>query len=123
MIRQIIRKLLITLHIDLTKNIHYDRLTLRILDKLLLPASNCVDIGCHKGEILEEILKRSPNGHHYAFEPIPQFYESLKENFNREQVTFSRVALSDRKGEAKFNHVVDAPAYSGLKRRDYQQLT
>lgn len=120
MLKQFIKKILISLHIDLTKNIHYDRLTLSILDKVLRPDSNCIDIGCHKGEILEEILKRAPKGHHYAFEPIPTFYNSLKTEFVRDNVTVSNIALSDKKGNATFNYVVDAPAYSGLQKREYK---
>ncbi|MEJ2595389.1 MAG: FkbM family methyltransferase [bacterium] len=119
MLKQIIRKFLIALRIDLTKNLHYDRLTLKILDKLLQRDTNCIDIGCHKGEILEEILKRSPEGRHFAFEPIPTLYNALKMLFDGRNVTFSDVALSDRKGVATFNYVLDAPAYSGLKKRDY----
>jgi len=52
MIKELIRKILIGLRIDLTKNIYYDRLTLKILDKVVKPNSNCIDIGCHKGEIM-----------------------------------------------------------------------
>ena len=120
MLKQFIKKLLISLHIDLTKNIHYDRLTLDVLTAVLKPDSNCIDIGCHKGEILEEILRHSPKGKHYAFEPIPAMFEALQEKFKDTSVTFSNLALSDRKGKASFNHVVDAPAYSGLKKRDYK---
>lgn len=120
MLKQFIKKILISLHIDLTKNIHYDRLTLNILDKVLKDNSNCIDIGCHKGEILEEILKRAPKGHHYAFEPIPIFYNALKAEFAAENITLSNIALSDKKGNATFNYVVDAPAYSGLQKREYK---
>jgi FkbM family methyltransferase len=120
MIKQFIKKILIVLRIDLTKNIHYDRLTLNILDKVLKKDSNCIDIGCHKGEILEEILKRAPHGKHLAFEPIPFFYQQLKENFNGKNVEVFDVALSDSIGETTFNYVVDAPAYSGIKKREYK---
>ena len=119
MIKQLIKKILIALRIDLTKNIHYDRLTLMILDKVLEKDSNCIDIGCHKGEILEEILKRSPGGEHYGFEPIPAFYEELKAKFNSPRIKFFDIALSNNTGKTTFNFVVDAPAYSGLKKRDY----
>lgn len=120
MIKQFIKKVLFILRIDLTKNIHYDRLTLKILDKVLKRHSNCIDIGCHKGEILEEILKRAPLGKHMAFEPIPFFYQQLKEKFKSENVEVFDVALSDSAGKTTFNYVVDAPAYSGIKKRDYK---
>ncbi len=119
MIKQLIKKILIALRIDLTKNIHYDRLTLKILDEVLEKDSNCIDIGCHKGEILEEILKRSPDGEHYAFEPIPSFFKDLQLKFDSPKIRLFDIALSNSVGETTFNYVVDAPAYSGLKKRDY----
>ena len=119
MLKQLIKKALITLRIDLTKNIHYDRLTLKILDKVVGKDSNCIDIGCHKGEILEEILKRSPDGEHYAFEPIPSFFEELQLKFDSTKIHLRDIALSDNTGETTFNYVLDAPAYSGLRKRDY----
>jgi FkbM family methyltransferase len=119
MLKQTIKKILIALRIDLTKNIHYDRLTLKVLDEVLKRDSNCVDIGCHKGEILDEMLKRSPNGSHYAFEPIPGFYGELKKKYNSPNIHLYDIALSNETGETTFNYVVDAPAYSGLRKRDY----
>ena len=120
MIKQFIKKVLITCRIDLTKNIHYDRLTLNVLDKVLRSDSNCIDIGCHKGEIMDEMLKRSPNGKHMGFEPIPPLYEQLKVKYLNKDVEISDVALSNTKGETTFNYVIDAPAYSGLKQREYK---
>jgi FkbM family methyltransferase len=119
MLKQFIKKILIALRIDLTKNIHYDRLTLRILDAVLKEDSNCIDIGCHKGEILDEILKRSPKGIHYGFEPIPVLFNDLKSKFELPNVRLLDIALSDSQGETTFNYVLNAPAYSGLRKREY----
>lgn len=119
MIKELIKKILILLRIDLTKNIHYDRLTLRIFDKVLESDSNCIDIGCHKGEILQEILKRSPRGIHYGFEPVPALFRELKAKFVQPNIRLLDVALSNSTGETTFNYVVDAPAYSGLRKRAY----
>jgi len=119
MIKELIRKILIGLRIDLTKNIYYDRLTLKILDKVVKSDSNCIDIGCHKGEIMEEILKRSPGGTHLAFEPIPFLFQQLKEKFQDNNVQVFDIALSKSIGETTFNYVVNAPAYSGIKQRQY----
>jgi FkbM family methyltransferase len=120
MIKDLIRRILIFLQIDLTKNLKYDRLTLKLFDKILHADSNCIDIGCFKGEILDEILKRSPKGTHIGFEPIPVFFEALKLKYkNKENINILNLALSDQKGTTKFNYVVNAPAYSGLKKRDY----
>lgn len=119
MLKEFIRRILIFLHIDVTKNIKYDRLTMDILDKVLCYDSNCIDIGCFKGEILQEFIKRSPEGTHVAFEPIPGFFKALKKKFKSRQLTIHNLALSDQSGIVTFNYVIDAPAYSGIKKRDY----
>lgn len=104
--------------LDITKNIQYDRLTNLILKQVIKQDSNCIDIGCHKGEILDEMIKRSPRGRHFAFEPIPVLFDKLKQNFG-EKCTIFPFALSDEDGEATFNYVKNAPAYSGLNKRKY----
>ena len=88
--KQYIKALLIFLNLPLTKNLRYDIYTLKILGKILKPASNCVDIGCHKGEILESMLKFSPEGRHYAFEPIPYLFAYLQRNSNTGTLFFTR---------------------------------
>lgn len=120
MLKEFIRKSLIFLHIDLTKNIKYDRLTLKVFDKVLRQNSNCIDIGCFKGEILDEMLSRSPEGQHLAFEPVPVLYDTLRHKFDQEpRVQLFNIALNDRSGVTEFHHVIGAPAYSGIKKRDY----
>lgn len=89
-----------------------------LLKDLLKPDSNTVDIGCHKGEILEEILKKSPNGNHFAFEPIPEFYDLLKSRFADRAKIFP-YALSDENKTTSFQFVKNAPAFSGLRKRSY----
>jgi len=117
MIKELLRKTLIFFHLDLTKNLQYDRLTKVIMKRVIHLNDNCIDIGCHKGEILELILKYSPNGKHYAFEPIPYLFEELLRKY--ENATIFPYALSDNAGNSTFQLVKNAPAYSGLKRRKY----
>lgn len=116
--KDIIRKILTFLHLDLTKNLEYDRLTQVILKKHLNKNSNCIDIGCHKGEILELMLSYAPQGSHYAFEPLPHLYQNLKTNFE-EKVTLYPYALANENGKSTFQFVKNAPAYSGIKKRQY----
>jgi FkbM family methyltransferase len=118
LIKDTIRKSLNALHLDLTKNLQYDRLTKEVIARSLKSDSNAVDIGCHKGEILELILKHAPAGKHFAFEPIPDFYNALSEKYAGRCEVYP-YALSDRPGETTFNFVRNAPAYSGLKKRKY----
>jgi len=117
-IKSIVRNTLNFFHLDVTRNLKYDRLTGKIMKRILQPGSNCIDVGCHKGEMLQAILKFSPRGKHYAFEPIPEFFEKLNKRFGQ-QVTIMPYALSDKSGASGFHHVKNAPAYSGLHQRKY----
>ncbi|MFT6843912.1 MAG: FkbM family methyltransferase [Flavobacteriales bacterium] len=116
--KDLIRKILCFLHLDLTKNLEYDRLTKLILKKVLTENSNCVDIGCHKGEILELMLSYAPKGNHIAFEPLPHLFQNLKNIFGN-QVTIYPFALANENGASTFHFVKNAPAYSGIKKREY----
>jgi len=117
-LKNIVRASLNFLHLDLTKNLKYDRLTIQIMKRVIKPNSNCIDVGCHKGEILSEICKLAPKGHHYAFEPIPFYFNNLKKHFTKNTTIYS-FALSNETGSTTFQYVKNAPAYSGLKKRKY----
>lgn len=117
-VKETIRKILILLHLDLTKNLKYDRLTRKILKKHLRKDSNCIDVGCHKGEILNLMMRYAPHGQHYAFEPIPHLFEKLTHSYHNKASIYP-YALSDKNGFTSFQFVKNAPAYSGIKRRRY----
>jgi len=102
---------------DGLKNTAYDEQTLAVMYRSLSSNSNCVDVGCHKGSILEEMLRFAPAGIHYAFEPIPNLYLELVSSFP--SVKIYEIALSDSVGEASFQYVGSNPPYSGLKKREY----
>lgn len=118
MVKNFFRIVLNFLHLDLTKNLHYDRLTKKIIKKALTLTSNTIDIGCHKGEILCEFIKQAPNGTHFGFEPIPDLFEKLKAEFNQKATIFP-YALANKNGKTTFHYVKNAPAYSGIKKRKY----
>lgn len=116
--KSLIRNTLNALRLDLTKNLQYDRLTRLIMERTISKNFNCIDIGCHKGEILESMLKLAPDGQHFAFEPIPQFFRFLSAKF-ADKVSVFPYALSDHNGRSSFQYVKNAPAYSGLMTRTY----
>jgi FkbM family methyltransferase len=104
------------------KNVMYDAQTVEVMRRVLKKHSNCIDVGCHEGNILKEILRFSPEGTHFAFEPIPKLYEKLKQSFgNMSNVLIFDIALSDTSGESSFQYVVTNPGYSGLKKRRYDR--
>ncbi len=117
-IKDAVRELLIFLHFDLTKNLKYDRLTRRIMKDGIQANFNCIDIGCHKGEMLNYMLKLAPQGKHFAFEPIPSLFNQLSAKYKNKAAIFP-YALSNSSGETTFQWVKNAPAYSGIKRRRY----
>ncbi len=117
-LKNILRKTLIFFHLDITKNLKYDRLTTIILKKYLKRDFNCIGVGCHKGEILDLMLKHAPGGTHYGFEPIPNFYHELNKKYKNKAQIFP-YALSENNGKTTFQLVKNAPAYSGIKRRRY----
>ncbi len=117
-IRDTLRSILNILHLDLNKSLEYDRLTKKIMKMVITPSSNCVDVGCHKGEMLNHMVKFAPNGKHFAFEPIPSLFTFLQNKYSK-SATILPFALSDKKGNTTFHHVKNAPAYSGIKQRSY----
>ncbi len=118
MLKDWARKILWTLHLDVTRNLRYDRLTWKVMQSHLHPDSNAIDVGCHKGEVLDWILAFAPHGRHWAFEPLPHLSAALRKKFG-DRVHVVEAALSDQSGKTKFQFVKDSPAYSGILRREY----
>lgn len=118
-IKQLIRRILIFLRISATKNLEYDIYTERILERILQDDSNCIDVGAHKGEILDLFIGMAPRGQHFAFEPIPELHTALSKKYSNHVVVYP-FALSNTEGKTTFNLVLDNPAYSGLQKRKYK---
>ncbi|MBC7778003.1 MAG: FkbM family methyltransferase [Phycisphaerae bacterium] len=120
--KDFLKKILKALPFAFTKNQRYDRLTERVISKVCRPESNCADVGCHKGEILDLFLAAAPQGQHAGFEPIPILFQNLKEKYARHtNCRFFDIALSNQRGSSSFNYVVSNPSYSGLLKRRYDR--
>ena len=117
-IKKNIRSILNFFHLDFTKNLSYDRMTKTVMKKVIRPTSNCIDVGCHEGEMLKFMLELAPSGTHFAFEPLPEYAKALQITFEKVNVIFS--ALADKNGKTSFKFVKNAPAYSGIKERKYK---
>lgn len=89
----------------------------QILRSTLTTTSNCVDIGAHVGEFLKRFIELSPEGHHFAFEPLPGLASALKVNFP--MVSVFPCALGNRTGRVTFCHLLNLPGWSGLKTQPY----
>jgi len=119
--KRILKRILQYSPVALTKNQHYDRLTQKVIRSVCRPESNCIDVGCHKGEMLDLMRAAAPDGHHWGFEPIPVLHEALVEKYKDTNCSISPIALSNTAGEAQFNYVTTNPSYSGLLRREYDR--
>jgi FkbM family methyltransferase len=100
------------------KNQVYDIQTIEVMKRILRRDSSCVDVGCHQGSVLKEMLRFAPEATHFAFEPLPAMYESLLETFaGLPNVHLYDYALSDTEGTTSFQHVISNPGYSGFRQR------
>jgi len=117
--KNLLRPVFNFLHLDVTKNMKYDRAAISIMKKILKKDSVCIDIGCHKGEIMDQILQFSPTGKHFGFEPIPWMYDTLCNKYKDKNVVIYPNAISNAENITTFKVVKNAPAYSGLRNREY----
>jgi FkbM family methyltransferase len=105
-----------------SSNRMYDVQTVEVMKQVLQQDANCIDVGCHAGSVLREMLRLAPRGTHFAFEPIPDLHGRLVETFGGlANLHLYQLALSDTQGVASFQHVVSNPAFSGLRRRRYDR--
>lgn len=120
MLKTLVKNLIKKVPFALSKNHGYDLYTKQIINKVCQQTSSCIDVGAHKGEILDLIRKAAPDGKHFAFEPLPHLYEDLVSKYmDVPNVNLYQTALSNKKGTTEFNHVITNPAYSGIKKRSY----
>jgi FkbM family methyltransferase len=122
MLKDLLKKVIKTIPINFTKNQQYDAQTKLVIEKVCKRESNCIDVGAHKGEVLDIMLRAAPEGKLFAFEPIPFMAAQLKEKYaSNKQVIIHDLALSNQTGTASFNFVVTNPSYSGLIKRRYDR--
>lgn len=116
--KQVIRSGLNRLHLDLTQNLRYDRLTRKVIRRVIREGDTCIDIGSHYGEILDLMLRYSPTGLHLGFEPLPHMFRTLAQKYAG-RCRIYPYALSNQTGVVSFQWAHNAPAYSGLQKRTY----
>lgn len=120
--KELIKSVLKLSPIPFSKNHLYDIQTRYIIKHYLRKDSNCIDAGCHKGEILDLILRFAPEGSHWGFEPNPDLFRALVRKYQRRNnIHILNYALSNTKGISVFNLVLSNPSYSGLLKRDYDR--
>ncbi|MEA2366924.1 MAG: hypothetical protein QOI32_2436 [Thermoleophilaceae bacterium] len=90
-------------------------LLVALMEELLEPDSDCLDVGAHAGDVLREMVRIAPGGRHVAWEPLPEFADRLRADYPGIEVR--QAALSDCAEEREFAHVVADPGWSGFVAR------
>jgi FkbM family methyltransferase len=98
-----------------TRGFEYDRLTARVIRRVLGGGGRAVDVGAHEGGLLQWMVRAAPNDVHIAVEPLPDYASRLRARFPRVRVFEG--ALSDHEGTATFGYVPSRPAVSSLSTR------
>ena len=93
----------------------YDADLSRVIARVLRPDSTCIDVGAHKGLILDICMRHAPGGTFHAFEPLPYLYQLLRRKYRwNSNVKLYDLALSDSAGKAAFDVNKAFPGLSGL---------
>ena len=90
-----------------------------LLESAAEPGMTALDIGANKGLTTVALARKvAPGGRVYAFEPVPEYYRTLRTNLSNNDVhniTTYRLALGDRTGQT--DYYKDGGG-SGIVRRD-----
>lgn len=79
----------------------------------------CIDVGAHKGLILDKCIRQCPDGWFIAFEPIPQMAALLRRKYHADKrVTVHELALSADNQPTTFYIDTTFPGRSSLNARD-----
>jgi FkbM family methyltransferase len=90
--------------------------TCALIRRYLHVDSVCVDVGCHKGLILDVMIDQCPLGRFHAFEPIPTLAALLRSKYRRQaKVSVHELALASEAGLVDFFVDVDVLGRSGLR--------
>jgi FkbM family methyltransferase len=96
-----------------TRRTMRDDAALRLVLALTLPAdANCVDVGANAGSLLRHMVRYAPQGHHIAFEPLPNRAAELRRAFPH--VDVRQAALARAAGARRFTWVLAADTRSGF---------
>lgn len=104
----------------LEKNFRYDREMIEVMRRVVRRGDLLVDVGCHRGAMLRQMMDLGAEVEVHAFEPIDFLHAELLRTFgNFPNVHIHRLALADHNGPTSFHLVRSNLGYSGFRRRTY----
>ena len=119
--KEMLKKWVKRIPIAFTRNQKYDQQTDKVIQKVCHPSANFIDVGCHKGEVMDMVRRFATEGQHFGFEPIPALYDNLVEKYRDTNCKVANIALSFENGTTTFNYVISNPSYSGIRKRQYDR--
>ena len=78
--------------------------------------TNCVDVGCHLGSVLDRFVRLAPEGRHLAFEPVPYKTRWLRRKYPHVEIHDEALGAVARRATFYLNGT--ATGYSGLRIHD-----
>jgi FkbM family methyltransferase len=115
-LRNIVRKLV---HLDVQRANLFTLPSERLAEQLKQRQLNTViDVGANYGQFATNLLQAGYHGKIISLEPLPDAWAALKQRaakFGERWIIGPRIALSDRRGEAKFNIAANSESSSLLK--------
>ena len=85
-----------------------------VLHRAITPEMNCIDVGCHLGSVLDEIVKLAPRGRHIAIEPLAYKAAWLKRKFPAVEV--HQLAIGEGDAIVDFFYQPRRSGFSGLRK-------
>lgn len=92
-----------------------DQMMAALLEQMIQPNWDCLDIGAHLGSVSYKFAEFAPNGRHAMIEASPEKAALLTKSFPNADVFAT--AVCDTDGEVTFYENLDAPGFSSLANR------
>jgi FkbM family methyltransferase len=120
--QKLISNLIIWLHIQQGRNAPIsNEMEVSFVSKFLAEAdSNLIlDVGAHKGEYTDQLLKKLPNSRIYLFEPTKNLFEYLVNKYERNQnIHVENYSLSDSHGTKTIYYNSENDSQATLTKRE-----
>jgi FkbM family methyltransferase len=92
-----------------------------LIGRTITPAMNCIDVGCHLGSFLYNIIRLSPYGKHIAVEPIPYKADRLRRRFPAVEV--HQIVLGAEEATVEMFYDPGRSGFSSLGRHSHLGAT
>jgi FkbM family methyltransferase len=92
-----------------------------VLRRAITPETNCIDVGCHLGPVLDDIARLAPRGRHIAIEPLPYKAAWLRRKFPKVEV--HQLAVGEEDAVADFYYQPRSSGFSGLRKLGGEEAT